>query len=293
MTQKLTSGRSVRPARASVRRLVVAATTRPSPGFVRVTLASTGDGFEDDFEYQGFDQWFRLFLPGESGRPGSARGRLRRLVLPEGEAEGWYSRWLAMDDAERPEVRNYTIRDARVEGGRWLIDVDFVIHRSAAGTVDGAAAGWAVTALPGDEVGLLDQGRIFNAPAGEHPIVVIADESGLPGVEGIARSLGGRAARYLIEVADAADIRSLPATDLGADTRVDWVVRAHATKPGSAALATIERDELEPSSYLYAVGEAALALAARRNARGAGVADTHIDFCAYWRADRDSSFRAS
>jgi len=280
VTQQLTSGRAVRPREASVRRFVVHATTRPSPGFVRVTLASTGDGFEDDFEYQGFDQWFRLFLPGAG----------RRLALPAGPAEGWYSRWLRMDDAVRPEVRNYTIRSARRRGDRWLIDVDFVIHRSAAGAVEGAAAGWAASATPGDEVGLLDQGRIFNAPAGAHPIIVVADESGLPGVESIARSLGGRPARYLIEVTDASDIRQLPGVDAAA-ARIDWLVRPHAARPGSLAQAALAAERVAPSSYVYAVGEAKLALAARRIARTAGVDDERIDFCAYWRADRDSSFR--
>ncbi|MFC4244028.1 siderophore-interacting protein [Gryllotalpicola reticulitermitis] len=281
MTEQLTSGRAVRPRQASVRRLAVHATTQPSPGFVRITLASTGDGFEDDFEYQGFDQWFRLFLPRADGR----------LVLPDGPAEGWYSRWLGMDESVRPEVRNYTIRDARSDGGRWLLDVDFVIHRSASGTVDGTAAGWAVGATVGDEVGLLDQGRIFNVPAGEHPITVIADESGLPGVEGIARALGDRAARYLIEVTDAADIRTLSPSVPDAD--VEWLVRPHRAPAGSLAIAAFDDAAIDASSYLYAVGEAKLALAARRAGRAAGVDDRRIDFCAYWRADRDSSFRAS
>lgn len=273
MARRVASGRAVKPRRAAVRRLVVHAASRPSPGFARVTLASTHDGFEDDFEYLGYDQWCRLFLP-------NARGD---LVLPEGKAEGWYSRWLSLEEADRPAVRNYTIREARRAGDRWLIDIDFVVHRSAVGTVDGLAARWALDAAPGDRVGLLDQGRIFGSPASGAPITVVADESGLPGVEGIARSLAGRPARYLLEVPDAADIRDLPATSPGSAT---WIVRQARRPPGAGALAALMARRLDAASYIYAVGEASLVFESRRLAASAGVDDDRIDFCAYWRGGR-------
>ena len=273
MAGQLATGRAVKPRRAAVRRLAVHATSRPSPGFARVTLASTHDGFEDDFDYLGYDQWCRLFLP-------PARGN---LVLPEGDAEGWSSRWLALGETRRPAVRNYTIRDARHADGRWLIDIDFVVHRSAAGTVEGLAARWALAAAPGDRVGLLDQGRIFGSPASGAPVTVVADESGLPGVEGIARSLAGQPARYLLEVPDAADIRDLP-TDL--PRGATWIVRQPGQAAGSGVLAALTAGRLDAASYVYAVGEASLVLRARHLARAAGVADERIDFCAYWRSGR-------
>lgn len=282
MAPQLTSSRAVRPRRAAVRRLAVRETCRPSPGFARVTFASTGDGFERDFDYLGFDQWFRLFLPDVSGS----------LTLPEGDADGWYSRWLAIEAGRRPTVRNYTIRDARREGDRWLIDVDFVVHRSPAGTVDGVAAQWALEATPGEMVGLLDQGRIFDAPGGEIPIVVVADESGLPGVEGILRSLGERPVRCLLEVADAADIREL-ADRACRHGNAEWIVRGHGDRPGTSAVATLADDTIPASAYVYAVGETALALGVRHRARAAGVADDRIDFCAYWRAGRRAALPGS
>ncbi|HEX7657854.1 MAG TPA: siderophore-interacting protein [Pseudonocardiaceae bacterium] len=274
-TQQLFSGNTVKPRRAHVRRLTVRRTERPSPGFVRLTLGSTGDGFEDEFEHLGFDQWFRLFLPGVDGG----------LCLPDGAAEGWHTRWRAMPDESRPTVRNYTIRDARRAGAEWLLDVDLVVHRHPDdGRVAGVAANWALGATVGDRVGVLDQGRIFDPPEQPGPILVVADESGLPGVEAIARSLAGREARYLLETATTADQRGLPGAG-----RVNWLVRRRDQNPGEAAIARLAEVRIDPASYVYAVGEATLALATRARARAAGVAADHIDFCAYWRRTHDRS----
>ncbi|MFI8523040.1 siderophore-interacting protein [Promicromonospora sukumoe] len=266
----LTSTRPLKPAAASVRTFEVVGSHAVSPGFRRVTLQSTGDGFEDEFEHFGHDHWFRLFFA-DVGQP---------LHLPFGAADGWYARLLAMPDAIRPAVRNYTVREARRAGDRWQLDVDFVVHRDAAGQVDGAGARWAQRCRTGELVGLLDQGRIFNADEHDGAVLVIADESGLPGVEGIAHALGDREVTYLLEVPHAADRRALPAAD------VRWVVRDGGRPAGASALDALRATRVDPAAYVYVVGEASFTLAARAHCLEAGVPKSRVDFCAYWRTDR-------
>ena len=266
MTEQLASDRAVRPADAQVGDFTVLAREQVSPGFVRLTVTSSGDGFDETFRYQGFDQWFRLFLPNDLGV----------LEPPYGPQEGWYSRWNAIDADRRPIIRNYTIRDARQVDGRWHLDIDFVLHAGGSGEIEGVAARWASTVGPGERIGLLDQGPIFNATA-DGPIVIIADESGLPGVEAIARSLNGRDATYLLEVPQLDDRREL----LGADPR--WQVRPAGTMPGTAALQDLPDIDVDPSSYAYVVGEATFMLAARKHLKECGIGKERMDFCAYWR----------
>jgi len=282
MTESLTRTRPRKPESARVAVMHVVATSRVSSGFVRVTLRTDVDE-PDAFEPMGYDQWFRLFLPTPSGR----------LELPHGDAEGWYTRWLALDESSRCLVRNYTVRAARPLERGWEIDVDFVVHLSAAGTVDGVAAAWALAARPGDTVGMLDQGVIFAAPESANDrILVLADETGLPGVESIARSIApGTAVTAVLEVPHADDRRGL-ATD--AELDVHWVVRDDdSLLPGRAALSALDAviaaagDALvERAAYCYVVGEASFVLEARTRLRAAGVPKDAIDFCAYWRPER-------
>ena len=283
MTESLTRTRPRKPESASVAVMHVVTTARVSAGFVRVTLR-TDPHEPGSFEPMGYDQWFRLFLPAESGR----------LDLPHGDAEGWYTRWLALDESSRCLVRNYTVRAARPLERGWEIDVDFVVHVSAAtGTVDGVAAAWALAARPGDTVGMLDQGVIFAEPQStQERILVLADETGLPGVEGIARSLApGTRVTALLEVPHSDDRRELAG---GAELDVRWIVRDDdSALPGRAALGELDAfiaaagDSLvERAAYCYVVGEASFVLDARTRLRAAGVPKDAIDFCAYWRPER-------
>jgi NADPH-dependent ferric siderophore reductase len=292
MSEQLISERPVKPVAASVRDVTVAAVRRVSPGFLRLTLRCDDPGFAEEFDRLGHDQWFRLFLPNEDGV----------LDPPYGGLDGWYGRWNAQDPGRRAVIRNYTIRDARfvdsapatgrtansptssthTPGPGWEIDVDFVLHRSAqTGEVEGVAAGWALTARPGDRAAILDQGRIFNPADRDASILIIADESGLPGVEGIVGSLGERPATCLLEVPDAADRR-----ELGDVAEVRWVVREPGEDPGHRALPELDAYPVQPESYVYIVGEASFMLAARDRVRRAGVGKDRLDFCAYWRRGR-------
>lgn len=275
--EELSRTKAIRPETAEPCVLRVVRREQVSPGFVRITVAGADDAFDRTFAPMGFDQWFRLFLPSSADAA---------LVLPHGDAEGWYTRWLAMDEAVRPVIRNYTIRRAHRVDGSWEVDVDFVVHRSPeSGLVEGVAASWALAAQPGDLLGMLDQGVLFNATGTTGTIVVAADETGLPAAEGIAGSLpAGSRAVLILEIAHEEDRRALPTV---ADVETVWAVRedAHAL-PGRAALALVEQHAFAATDYVYAVGEASFVLDARRTAQEAGVPKREVDFCAYWRPER-------
>lgn len=273
-----------RPRDAVVTRLTVARSVRLSSGFVRVTLTATDPAFDASFRWLGYDQWFRLFFTPPGNGP---------LLLPEGGAEGWHSRLLALPEDRRCTVRNYTFRDARRDAaGHWELDVDFVVHTDSDGAVDGAAARWAWAARPGDEAGLLDQGVLFTPPHSPAPhssatMTIVAEETGLPGVEGIARSLPeGTSATLLLEIPYADDRRPLASR---ADLDVRWLPRTDpAAAPGQAALAALADHVLSPDGYVYAAGETGFVQEVRQYARRAGVPADRIDARAYWRLSRPS-----
>lgn len=259
----------IKPAAAHVTRMQVIRTDRVSEGFMRVTLGTDDSRFAEEFSWLGYDHWFRLFLPQADGV----------LQLPEGAAEGWYTRLNSMPEAVRPVVRNYTIRAARHTPAGWEIDVDFVVHRSAdTGEVEGVAAKWSLAVRPGSTVGWLDQGRIFNLGERTGDVLVVADESALPAAEAIARSLPtGQRARFLIEIPHAEDRRDVHSEE------VTWAVRQAGHAPGAAALELLAQVRAQDYGYVYVAGEAAFMLETVRRLKRAGLPKTAIDFCAYWR----------
>lgn len=274
------SSKPERPKDGRVHALSVVRTERVSSSFMRVTLGGSG-AVEPVLRPVGHDQWFRLFVPNEHGA----------LGLPDGTGDGWYRRWLRIPAAQRSVVRNYTIRQTRTVADGWELDADFVVHAGPGGEVDGPAAAWALGAQPGDVVGLLDQGMLFapidaaQAAADGGRVWLVADETGVPGVEAILASLGGQVpVGCVLEVPHEDDRRALPAT---ADLDLRWVVRGEsAALPGRAALAAFSGVELTSADYVYTVGEASMTLDVREVAKRAGLRKERIDFCAYWRPAR-------
>jgi NADPH-dependent ferric siderophore reductase len=290
----LASEAAIKPERALVAALTVLGSERISPGFQRVTLHGSDEALGEDFRSVGGDHWLRLFLPHPSAG----------LHLPWGGLDGWYSRWLAQEEEVRASIRNYTIREARRIPGGWELDIDVVLHIGADGRIDGLAGRWAQSVRPGAEVGALDQGCIMNAPGHEGPMLLIADETGVPGIEGIARALHGArthpqrrlghlpetarvpSIRYVLEVPSGADRRPLAGT--GADeVEATWLPREQAVPadavPGVRLLETVRQEDIPADAYVYIVGEAKTVLEIRRRARAAGVSDDRIHFCSYWR----------
>jgi NADPH-dependent ferric siderophore reductase len=265
----------VKPADPGLLVLEVVRRERVSPHFMRVTLGRRDAG---RFVAMGFDQWFRLFIPVAGGGLERAPRKLDTVS---------YVRYLTIAKAERPVMRNYSVRAYRAEGADGPeIDVDFVLHGSAADGGAGPATAWAEGCAPGDVVALLDEGIGFNPPDGLTRVRLVADETGLPALAGVLASLP-RDARgdAFVEVPAEEDRRALDAPE---GVAVTWVCRTdpHAT-PGTAVHAAAEAAALPEEPFFgWVVGESALVAGVRRHWVRAGVPKRHIMFCGYWKAGR-------
>ncbi|MGH3487945.1 MAG: siderophore-interacting protein [Actinopolymorphaceae bacterium] len=265
----------VKPAKSQLLTLHVLRRERISPTFVRVTL---GGGDIEHFVAMGFDQWFRLFIPVSQDQ----RGVLSRL--PQKLDTVSYLKYLKIAKATRPVLRNYTVRAYRADGAEGPeLDVDFVLHGSAADGTAGPAASWAETCSVGDAVAILDEGIGFNPPASLRRVLLVADETALPAVAGILGSLPRDAVgQALVEMPTAADRQDV---DAPAEVDVTWVVREDADAvPGRAVLAAAEALPLPADPfYGWVAGEHALPTTLRRHWVSSGVSKQNIVLCGYWK----------
>ncbi|WP_203581016.1 siderophore-interacting protein [Microbacterium hibisci] len=267
--------RLVKPETQGLVHLTVLRTERLSSHWLRVTL---GGGEIDRFRAMGYDQWFRLFLPlgGDEG--------LERLPARANKMFG-YLKYLRIPDGVRPVMRNYTVRAFRPATASTdaEIDVDFVIHGSAADGTAGPASRWAESCQPGESVVVIDEGLTFNPERGTDRVVLVADETGVPAVAGICAALPADATGLaIVEVPAADDALDFPHP---AGVTVRWIVRDHGTKPGALALEALREAALPAAPFhAYVVGEQALATEGRRHLVGErGVSKDLVSFCGYWR----------
>ncbi|MVU83676.1 siderophore-interacting protein [Nocardia sp. ET3-3] len=265
----------VKPEHREILTAEVLASKRISPHFVRVTLGGQGLA---GFTAMGYDQWFRLFMPGRDGS----------LRLPTSSSNlGWFAQYLMMGKEHRPLTRNYTVRDYRAAsfgefGSTAEIDIDFAVHAE-----DSPAAAWANAATPGCEVGLLDEGITYQAPDHSDWTLLVGDESALPGIAGVLRSLprGTQGAAYL-EIPSAEDRQEL---NEPSGVRVNWLVRteAHGEVGALAAQAVREADLPGKGVYAFVAGEQKLAAGVRRHlAQEREIPKTDITFTGYWRVGK-------
>ncbi|MEU7001410.1 siderophore-interacting protein [Nonomuraea sp. NPDC046570] len=188
----------------------VAATTRLSPSFLRVTF--TGDDVQA-FGDHGYDQRIKVMFP-----------------LPEhgladlSDGGDWYQRWRELPQERRNPIRTYTAREVR--RGRGEFDVDFVLHGDG-----GPASAWAQRAAAGDSVVIVGpDGRYEGPPSGLHwcpgaatRLLLAGDETAVPAVCAIAERLpAGAVGRILLEVPEPEDALGL---HLPPGVRVDWLPR--------------------------------------------------------------------
>ncbi|WP_017538849.1 siderophore-interacting protein [Nocardiopsis halophila] len=231
---------------------------------VRVTLAHPDFADAVRFPYHGPDHLVRLFLPGPTGA----------LNLPRSSA-GWWKEVQAMDEADRPRVRNYTVR--RIDRGLGEIDVDFVLHMDNAGP----AAAWAAQVRPGDEIGVLSDRAGYAPPAGARSLLLVADETAQPALAAVIESLP-------------ADVRALAVLEYKPGTAPELPARpgvecvhlhpSPGAAPGEAALAHLEPRDLGALDYAWISGESTLATSVRRHlVTGRGMDKERVFFCGYWK----------
>jgi NADPH-dependent ferric siderophore reductase len=116
-------------------------------------------------------------------------------------------------------------------------------------------------------------------------VLLAGEESALPALEGILRSLppgiGGHA---VLEVPTRDDVRELAT---GPGVQVHWVVRSEvdpAALAGAGALSVLTELPAAPDTYAFLVGESALATGGRRHLVRAGLGKDRITFCGFWKA---------
>lgn len=265
----------VKPETTELIHLTVLRSERLSAHWIRVTL---GGGEIEKFRPMGFDQWFRLFLPigGDAG--------LERVPAKANKMFG-YLKFLRIPDGERPVMRNYSVRAYRAataEAGA-EIDVDFVLHGSAADGTAGPASRWAETCQPGEHVLIIDEGLTFNPQRGTDRVVLVGDETALPAIAAISASLPADATgTAIIEVPSEEDALEFPHPS---GLEVVWLVRPHDVAPGALALQALGRTALPDAPFhAYAAGEQALASGARKHLVGErGVDKNAVSFCGYWK----------
>ncbi|GAB2467649.1 NADPH-dependent ferric siderophore reductase [Conyzicola lurida] len=240
-----------------------------TPSLQRVTIG--GDSLAD-FPWMGYDHWFRLFMR----KPGQAL-----FTLPDLTGAKWYKQWLAIPEDLRPHCANYTVADYRPADRE--MDIEFVVHRNAAGELEGAAAIWACSVQPGDEMAVLDQGIIYDQPDDASEVTIVADESGLPAVAGILRSLPAHAVgRVIQEVPTLGDRRTLVGP---AGVTVSWIVREDTgTVAGVKALEALKaHSDVDPHGYGFVIGESKLATEGRRHLHRLGLPKSRITFSGFWK----------
>lgn len=252
------------PKNATMLHVDVVRVAHVTPGMIRVTV---GGPALAQFESQGFDQWFRLFLPLEGET---------NFALPKRIDLLGYVQYLAMPKATRPPMRNYTVRAFRA--AELELDIDFVAHGD-----DGIASGWAARAQVGERLAILDQGIMYFPPADADWQLFAAEESGLPAIAGILRDLPRDTRGHaFLEVPSLVDVQE---TGAPSGVEVHWIEREHGQRPGAAALAAVQALEFLPGTpYAFVVGEQSLPTSLRRwLVTEKGVPKSHVSFCGFWR----------
>lgn len=242
-----------------------------SPNFVRVTIG--GEELRG-FVPMGFDHWFRMFIPDRE---------VGGFRLPTSGGNLWYAQFKLIPKDVRPVLRNYTVREFRPAGGLFgdgpELDIDFASHGDL-----GPASAWANSCAPGDPLGLLDEGLIYNPTPDAHWHLLVGDESALPAIVGILRSVDpALPVRAYIEIPHDDDRQDVA---VGDNAELHWLVRDDpSAKPGELALATVRAADLPGGpSYTFVAGESDLATGVRRHlVNDRRVPKSDIAFTGYWR----------
>ncbi|MFW6034343.1 MAG: siderophore-interacting protein [bacterium] len=282
----------------------VAAATRLSPSFTRLTLAGPD---LDEFADNGWDQRFKLILPDPLGTYDS---------LPR--AADWYRTWRRLPADRRNPIRTYTVRAARPAAGE--VDVDLVLHGDA-----GPASRFAARATAGDRLVVLGPNAVYDGAHGglefqppapyAGPFLLVGDATATPAVLSILAHLPADAhGEAVLEVPEAGDVLPVEAP---ASVRATWLVQRPAgtqlpaavgdaldrlgvrdSEPGGGPLPhdgggdgllwdvpDEAAEAVTDTLYAWIAGESSLVTALRRNlVRDRGIDRRSVAFMGYWRS---------
>lgn len=210
------------------------------PAFRRVTLAAPGLA---GLELLGPDEYVGLYLP----RPGVP------LRMPE---PAWDARKAlnTLPEAERPDLRWYTIRAHRPGSGEIDVDVVSTGH-------EGPGARWIGRVAAGDTVGVRVQTAPYAAAPDTGHHVLVADETGLPGLLAIIEEHAAHnRASHLTGLAEVPGPEHLHEEVIRAG--IEPVFRQDA-KPGSAVLPLLDTAIDEPVDFAWVCAEGGTAAAVK------------------------------
>lgn len=234
-----------------------------APAVRRVTLHGLAD-----YVPNGPDEYLGLFLP-RAGRP---------IVLPEAGDLRVQAALARIPEAERPELRWYTLRAQR--GSE--VDIDIVRHGD-----EGPGTAWAGRVAVGDQVGVREGSAAYRPPGPAGHQLIVADETALPALAGIIEFANGEPghpwhnARAIVEIPDDDHATPLP------QARFEVSVHRRSGAPGSGFLPALE--SLEPLSVTSAwvCAEAGAVATARRHLiKDVGVDKRALFYSGYWKLGR-------
>lgn len=185
---------------------------------------------------------------------------------------------------QRPEgvaLREYTIRSFDRESRE--LAIDFVLHDH------GPAGQWAISAKPGDKLGVMGPRGSQIYPDTYSRYVLAADETALPAAERWLESAPSDASIDLFISIDNPDsVRELPAHP-GAS--IHWLRRDSGEELSVAVIEALPN--AEDNTFIWAAAEASSLIPLRRHVRELGVAKNSVDIRGYWKLSESEYREAS
>ena len=214
------------------------------------------------------------------------------LASPEGRTEPTvdatftWEQFAAMPAEEQPIGTYYAVRRWRPDAHG--LDLLFVLHGiDGDGRDDGTAgraAHWAAAAAPGDPVALWGPRAGYAPPTGTDRYLLLADDTGLPGVAAIIESLPAGTPIDVVAEVDAEEDRLALPDQPG--LRVTWCDRRGAAPGTTTALVDAVRaiDWPDGTTYAWGGAESRAITAVRRRVRDErGRSHDAVSMTGYWR----------
>lgn len=194
------------------------------------------------------------------GFPDSLPGASVRLLLPTPGTDAlvlptWTGNEFLLPDGRRPVLRTLTPLTLDADAGR--LELAVVLHAG------GIASGWAATAAPDAPCAISGPGRGYTVDPDASGYLLAGDESAIPAIGQLLDAIPATIpVRVHVEVATPEGRTSLPAHPRAT---VAWHDLADPGDPGSAIVAAVLAETVEPEERIWIAGEAASVQRIRRH----------------------------